>query len=100
MCSVKLEQYLHNMLCDTTLFPVGESLTCLQINKRILENDKLHTTFPNETNKNIRHHVDKLLEVHSNHRDNKYHKDYSHMRDISKVKTSSRYYIYTFGNLL
>ena len=98
--TIKLEQFLHSLLCDTDIFPIGISLKATEINKTILSNESLRKAFPNETDKNIRHHVNKLLEVHSNHIDNKYHADYNHIRDISKVKTSTRYYIYTFGNIL
>ena len=98
--AIKLEQAIHGILCDTTIFPVGISLTYRELSKVVLSNQQLRTTFPTESPKNIRHHLSKLLEVHNNNKDNSYYSAYNHKRDISKTKGSGRYYIYTLGAIL
>ena len=97
---MKLQQAIHQILCDTTIFPVGTSLYCAGIVKKVQENPQLRKDFPDASDENIYHHTSKLLEVHHNAPDNNYTEDYHHKREIIVDTTNPRRYLYTFGELL
>lgn len=97
--SKTLEETVHDILFDFTFFPIGCSYTFKEISKIVLPLIKQNPQFLNETDKNIEHHISKVLQVHNNNRDNDFYTRYENTctRDISKVKISPNRCQYTFG---
>lgn len=101
--STTIQETIQEILSDIKIFPIGFSSNFSKIREIVLMVIRQkYPEFINIPDNDIAHHLAKLLEVHSNHRDNAYYEQYcnTRTRDISKVKISSTRYKYTFGTFL